>query len=212
MALVNDSVQPATNGGDYRGTVYAYKINKLATLTNADGSLIVNTSDSESGNACEANNNTGFEWLICGVLRGIDDFTTRVNHLIEGQLNFNVQKNLIQPKGIKQAWGSFRVIASALLVLVMLIMVFSQAISAGPFDAYTVRKLLPRLIAAVILIQISWVLSIFLINVANDLGQGVASLIAAPFGGTDQLDFDKLIGQLGAAAPAGSKRYNFGSK
>jgi hypothetical protein len=173
---------------NYSGTI-TLEVNGVAGGTNNDG------------NACEANSNIGNEWIACPILEQIDDFMNKVNNQIEGQLNFNVQQNLIQPKGIKQAWSSFRVIASALIVLVMLIMVFSQAISAGPFDAYTVRKLLPRLIAAVILIQISWVLSIWLVRFANDIGHGIASLIAAPFGGTDQLSFDNLVGQLGAGAP-----------
>jgi len=164
---------------------------------------VAGTATGTSGNACEENNNTGFEWIICGVLRGVDDLVTRFNHVIEGQMNFNVKQNLIDPQGIHQAWNTFRILASSLLVIIMLVMVFSQAISAGPFDAYTVRKLLPRLVAAVILIQISWVLGIYLVRVANDLGNGIASLLAAPFGGTDQLNFDKLLGELGSAWPAG---------
>jgi hypothetical protein len=200
MALVNDSVQPATNG-DSRGTVYAYKINKLATLTNTDGSLIVNASDSEGGTACEDNNHTGFEWLFCGVLRGVDDFVNRVIGFIEDQLNFDVKANLIEPEGIKQAWNSFRIISSILLVLIMLVMIFSQAVSIGPFDAYTVRKLLPKLVAAVILIQISWFASIWLVRLANSLGNGMADLMSLPFGGTEQLSFQNLVSHLGPAAP-----------
>lgn len=159
------------------------------------------SSSANDGNACEADNNTGFEWLLCGVLRGLDGFMDKMNGLIESQLVINVKANF--NPNVHQAWAVFRTISSALLVVIMLVMVISQAFGGGPFDAYTIRKLLPRIVAAVIFIQLSWVIGVWLVGIANDLGRGIGQLMSVPFGGRDQLGLDKLIGQLGAAAPAG---------
>ncbi len=74
------------------------------------------------------------------------------------------------------------------------------------FSAYAIRKMLPKLIAAVILIQISYSLVVFAINLSNDLGKGIGEIMAAPFGG------DSINGIYSAIdnAGGGSKAVTFG--
>ncbi len=48
-------------------------------------------------------------------------------------------------------------------------------------DAYTLRKTIPRLVVAAILISISWPLLSFAVQLSNDLGNGVVYLIESPF-------------------------------
>ena len=48
-------------------------------------------------------------------------------------------------------------------------------------DAYTLRKTIPRLVVAAILISISWPLLSFAVQLSNDLGNGVLYLIETPF-------------------------------
>ncbi len=64
------------------------------------------------------------------------------------------------------------------------------------FDAYTLRKIIPRLVTAAILISISWPLLSFFVQLSNSLGFGVTYLIENPF---NQLsDMLKLGGGPGA--------------
>lgn len=158
-------------------------------------------SASASDNSCEGQNNTGLEWILCSVLRSINAVVDKIDAAVNDQLEFNVKQNLQDPAGIKQAWTSIRNIATAILVILLLVMVMAQALGGGPFDAYTIRKLLPRVVAAVILMQISWDLFIWVIQIVNDIGNGMRDLLAAPFGGYGSLSLDKLIGGLGVAAP-----------
>jgi hypothetical protein len=151
----------------------------------------------EDDNSCEAKNNTGVEWLVCGVLRAIDDTVNKINNEIEDQLNYKVAQNL-SPQ-VYQAWSIFRILASVILVIIMLVMILAQATGGGPFEAYTIRKLLPRLVIAIILIQVSWWMFRYLVVVVNDLGKGIGDILAAPFGGQDKLSFDNLVGSLGGA-------------
>lgn len=164
-------------------------------------------------NSCEANY-TGaareFNWLFCSALRGVDAMFGFIFDTVQDQLRIctgtssttgdKCSNNLLSPQ-VKKSWAVFRDLATALLVIAMLIMVFSQALSFGPFDAYTVRKMLPRLAAAAILIQISWPLFKFAVDLSNDLGQGVQSLMLAPFGGPGKMGFDNLIASAGNWAP-----------
>ncbi len=167
---------------------------------------------------CESNLNSSFDWIICPTLRGLDGFTGMLNKFVNDQLCVNTgtsstaggetfknrnpcsgSANIYgeqtgKPNGVKTAWSSFKNIATALLVILMLVMVISQAIGGGPFDAYTVRKVLPKIVAAVILIQLSWVITKFAIDLTNDLGKGIQDLLFTPFGGEGNMALDKLIG------------------
>src|SRR5205085_447111 len=121
--------------------------------------------------SCEGSSNTGFEWIFCGVLRMFDSFVNTATNIIQSLLNFDTNQYL--DSKVKNSWSVIRVIASALLVLIMLVMVLSQALGGNFLDAYTIRKMLPKLIVAVILMQVSWYALIWVINIANDIGYGV---------------------------------------
>src|SRR5438876_8665957 len=79
------------------------------------------------------------------------------------------------------AWASFRVLAMAVIVIAGLAMIISQALGADLLDAYTVKKVLPRLLIAVILIAVSWQLLKAAVSISDVLGYGVRGLIYKPF-------------------------------
>lgn len=83
----------------------------------------------------------------------------------------------------KKAWASFRTIAIALLLIAGLVMVASQAFGFEFLDAYTVRKVLPRLFIAIIGIALSWYILAFFTQLINDLGHAIRTLIYSPFTG-----------------------------
>jgi hypothetical protein len=157
--------------------------------------------------SCDANFNSPFAWIFCPALTIADDAANQFNSFVNDQLCFNTgptsstdgvvcqSSNNNLNAGVKNAWNIFKNIASALIVIVMLAMVFSQAIGGGPFDAYTVRKMLPKLVAAVIIMQLSWTLLKWLIDLSNDVGTAIANLMMAPFGGAANLSLDHIISQ-----------------
>jgi len=61
------------------------------------------------------------------------------------------------------------------------------------FDAYTVKKVLPRLVIAVILIQLSWFIFTGMITLTTAVAYGVEGLIYAPFGGADALSLSAIL-------------------
>lgn len=65
------------------------------------------------------------------------------------------------------------------------------------FDAYTIKKVLPRLVIAIILIQISWFLFTGFINAVNEIAWGVEGLMYSPFGGRDALELTKSLEAAG---------------
>lgn len=61
------------------------------------------------------------------------------------------------------------------------------------FDAYTVKKVLPRLVIAVVLIQLSWFIFTGMISLTTAVAYGVEGLIYAPFGGGEALQLDVIL-------------------
>jgi hypothetical protein len=151
---------------------------------------------SDDTSACITNSTTTLEWLGCPIITAISKGADIMNNTIEGLLNFSTSSYLPNNGGAHKAWTIIKDLVSSVLIIFLLIMVISQAIGSGIFEAYTVKKVLPRLVIAVVGMQLSWTLCIFIIGIANDLGEGIKQIMAAPFGGGGNLDLPSLLHHL----------------
>jgi hypothetical protein len=100
------------------------------------------------------------------------------------------------------AWSYFRDLALGLLVIISLIVILVQAMGMEILDAYTIRKMLPRILVGAIILTLAWPLMDFLVILSNDLGYGIQYLLQAPFSGiTDTINTSNpLVDIVGAAA------------
>lgn len=71
------------------------------------------------------------------------------------------------------------------------------------FDAYTIKKVLPRLVIAVILIQLSWFIFTGMIELMANISYGIEGLILAPFGGADKVSLVGIFNASGLGVGAG---------
>jgi hypothetical protein len=127
------------------------------------------------------------EWVICPVTTALQSFSRSLASNIEGLMFFPTQ-DVFGKTGtggatdnLHTAWASFRNIAIAIIVIAGLTMVISQALGFEILDAYTIRKLLPRLGVALVGIALSWNLMQFFIEFTNDLGSWTHDLLVGPF-------------------------------
>lgn len=140
-----------------------------------------------------------FGWIMCPMLDLADG--------IFGFLKSSIYSLLAIPElstansnGLKASWNAVKNVANAALILVALFMIGSQIFNFKFVDAYTVKKVLPRLVIAAILIQLSWFLFTGLMSLFNALGYSINTLITAPFqaaGGGDIID---ILGNQSASA------------
>ena len=79
------------------------------------------------------------------------------------------------------AWGAFRDLANIGLAFAALLLIFSQATSYG-LSAYGVRKLLPKIVIAALLINLSFILCAVLIDVFNILGNSLGATLQDTIG------------------------------
>ncbi len=124
-------------------------------------------------------------WLFCGLINAAQDVVKKLDTAISDTLKFDTGTLMSSNSSLYNAWSNFRTIALGLLVIVGLVMVISQALGFGVFDAYTVKKVLPRIIAAVIMITFSWPLMKFAIDATNVIGADVGNIITRAFSATN---------------------------
>jgi hypothetical protein len=205
VAYKNDTNKDCNNNVDFDGKVDHLTIAAVygvPGITVGGGSTTAASDDDSS--ACAFNSHTSLEWFACPIITSLSKTVDLVVGLVEDQLQFNNDKYLSNASDsshsqVKKAWSLVKTIVSAALVIVMLVMIISQAAGGGVFEAYTIRKMLPRLVVAVIAMQLSWELCRFAIQLANDAGNGIRQIMTAPFGGPGNLDLPSILHHLNPA-------------
>jgi hypothetical protein len=156
-------------------------------------------------------------WLLCGAILGMSAIIGVLDRAISSQLAIGTDNSNGAATDIfgdssgqctasaqqscndyYNAWSSFRNIALGLMVLGGLIMLIAQALGFEVLDAYTIRKVLPRLLIAAVGITLSWPLMNFFVTLSNDLGYGVRSLIIYPFSHSGFTHDDINLASFGA--------------
>ncbi|MBR0467479.1 hypothetical protein IJJ53_01015 [Candidatus Saccharibacteria bacterium] len=120
--------------------------------------------------------NSGIEsmsWIICPAIEN----TSQTVGALEGTLRdwLQIKTNDTFKKQTYTAWNVFRNIANVILVIVFLAIIFSQLTGFG-IDNYGIKKMLPRLIAMAILINLSYVICEIAVDLSNILGVGLSDM------------------------------------
>jgi len=187
---------------DNKCTVHTYKSVLVLNSTPETSFKSTTGSDPPSGSASGTDNSGAqdcgggaLNWMICPVNWVLQRVGQALTTFIDEQLTINTRQlfgtgctngnagnsQCSTSQAYYKAWNTFRILGTSLIIIAGLIMVSSQALGFEIMDAYTVRKVLPRLLIAVIGMSLSWPLLSFLINFFNELGRGVQALIYAPF-------------------------------
>lgn len=125
----------------------------------------------------------GIGWIVCPVM----SFMAGVNDVLYGALQtmlkvnpmiFTGDTNSDSNSDLYGAWNTFRGIANILFIVVFLIIIYSQITSVG-ITNYGLKKLLPKLIIAAVLVNVSFYICQIAVDVANILGYGLKSLFTS---------------------------------
>ena len=144
--------------------------------------------DSLSGYDCKWSLGSPLTWILCPIYNAFYELMQSLDTMIDHQLTLNTSyfdsnDPINNPTGVAfhNAWSAFYTMSLIVLVLIGMIMVFSQAFSVGPFDAYTIRKVMPRIIIAVIGMTLSWSIMQYLVDLSNIAGNSMRAMIYYPF-------------------------------
>lgn len=193
-----------------------YTYNGPSSLTNPSQPQDI-TIDSQGGAATSGTSACAIEsalsWMICSVT---DFLATSMDWAYEILSGFLAVQPLQtgQDNALYRAWSYMRSIANVAFVIVFLIIIYSQITNLG-LDSYGIKKLLPRLIVAALLVNLSYIICSIAVDISNILGYSVqdilmsirGSLVGEEGNGWDLLNFEKISGFIlsgGTLAVGGS--------
>lgn len=119
----------------------------------------------------------GIGWVLCPVINamaGMADATFGLvaAFMVVEPLGFNTDNPLYG------AWSIMRNIANVAFVIAFLIIIFSQLTGTG-ISNYGVKKMLPRLVIAAILVNLSYFLCALAVDISNILGMSVQQILTS---------------------------------
>ncbi len=165
-----------------------------------------NTSTPSSSNASPQTTSTSscqtsldpLTWLVCPIINMIVKAETVLETVVEQLLqtqplyfsstanctastSASVCSQMKFSAALFDVWSTFRIYGNIVLVIALLVIVIGEAAGGGVFEAYNFRKVLPRILVAAILINLSIYIVAAMEDVANILGASMQTLIETPF-------------------------------
>ena len=139
----------------------------------------------------------GIGWLICPVV----DFGAK---LVDGSYTLVESLLYVQPlltngsaAGVYNAWSAMRTFANVAFVIAFMVIIFSQLTSVGVSN-YGLKKLLPKVVIAVILVNISYWVCAVLVDLSNIAGASLRGIIEnIDVGGAKNTPFNSSVGANG---------------
>lgn len=121
----------------------------------------------------------GASWIICPVMTFMGDINDNmysiVSKLLEVKSSSLSSSGSGANAGAYEAWKIFRDYANVAFVIIMIVIILSQISSIG-ISNYGIKKMLPRLIAAAVLVNVSFLFCQLAVDISNLLGYAVKSL------------------------------------
>lgn len=143
-------------------------------------------SDGEDSSSCRID---GLGWILCPVLNTTALLVDGAYGFVEGLLKVQPLLTTGNSQPLYDAWKMMRNFANICFVIAFLIIIFSQLTSFGVSN-YGIKKLLPRIIVAAILVNVSYWICAAAVDVSNILGGSLRGLfkelggsLSAPEGG-----------------------------
>jgi hypothetical protein len=120
-------------------------------------------------------------WLFCGAIDALRDVVEPMKRVVEGLLSITPIA-VDTTNGLYKVWSNFRNLADVILIVVFFFVIFGTSLGV---DNYTVKRVLPRLIAAAILIQFSYLIMGLLNDIVNVVSGGLGQLAVNALGGNN---------------------------
>ncbi len=136
--------------------------------------------DAKAEATCQNKGGAGsLGWIVCSILDLMKSATDGLyKDVVKPSLN--IQPELFteggEDSGAQKAWGIFRDFANIIFIILTLFVIFSQLTGVG-IDNYGIKKILPKLIIAAVLINLSYVICLICVDLSNIVGNGIQDLL-----------------------------------
>ncbi len=119
----------------------------------------------------------GMSWIVCPTLNNGVKVSDGISGMIDAMLAID-SDTYNDASNAKEAWNYFRDMANVIAIIILLVIIVSQVTGYG-IDNYGIKKLLPRLLVTMVLINISFLICQLVIDLSNILGSGLSDMFMA---------------------------------
>ena len=170
--------------------------------------------DSEIVDCNQIDDIGAMQWILCPAMNNSQYTANWVDDLAKKYLEVNTTL-YDNNSGTKTVWEVIRNIANVLMIVLLLVVIFSQLTGYG-IDNYGIKKMLPRLIMMAILINLSFYICQLAIDLSNIAGVGLRNMfgsIGEDSGATTGTGFlsSMIVGIFSAAATGGTAAVTAGT-
>lgn len=119
----------------------------------------------------------GIGWIICPAMNFLASGMDWIYEILTGFLEVQAPQTG-QDNALYRGWSYMRSFANVAFVIAFLIIIYSQITNIG-INNYSIKRLLPRLIIAALLVNLSYFICIIAIDISNVLGYSVQNIFIA---------------------------------
>ncbi|MBC7512031.1 hypothetical protein H7142_00005, partial [Candidatus Saccharibacteria bacterium] len=133
----------------------------------------------------------GIGWMICPVMTFMANIIDKAYQQVASWLTVTPIATTGGGSAMYTAWVAMRDIANISFVIAFMVIVYSQLTSAGVSN-YGIKKLLPKIVIAAILVNLSYILCTIAVDISNIAGSSLYSLMKSDSfaGGIDTSHFE----------------------
>lgn len=116
----------------------------------------------------------GMGWIVCPVTNMLATGMDKIYSVVGDYLKVTPLATNTN-NAMYRAWGYAQAISNVLFIIAFLVIIYSQVSGVG-ISAYGIRKILPRIIAAAVLINLSYWMCAIAVDISNILGWSINDL------------------------------------
>ena len=146
--------------------VYSFTPPNTYEQTSNSTISIESPSENSTGTSCDVQ---GIGWIICPVSNWLADGIDYMYSALQEFLKTKPLETTNQNSGIYLAWVIMRNISNVAFIVAFLVIIYSQLTSVG-ISNYGVKKMLPRLVIAAVLVNLSFTFCAVLLDLSNVTG------------------------------------------
>ena len=146
--------------------VYSFTPPNTYEQTSTSTISIESPSENSTSTSCDVQ---GIGWIICPVSNWLADGIDYMYSALQEFLKTKPLETTNQNSGIYLAWVIMRNISNVAFIVAFLVIIYSQLTSVG-ISNYGVKKMLPRLVIAAVLVNLSFTFCAVLLDLSNVTG------------------------------------------
>ena len=146
--------------------VYSFTPPNTYEQTSTSTISIESPSENSTSTSCDVQ---GIGWIICPVSNWLADGIDFMYSALQEFLKTKPLETTNQNSGIYLAWVIMRNISNVAFIVAFLVIIYSQLTSVG-ISNYGIKKMLPRLVIAAVLVNLSFTFCAVLLDLSNVTG------------------------------------------